>query len=559
MSLNKKRWSFYLHFVVLFVLPAWASLPLSSSQILKESTLTFLKNGDSSQLSFYQKGEESYLAIEQVAQLASAQLRWQSVTQQACLSNTEGLLCFNWDLHTIQKNGRTIKNNVPLQFEKNQLLVPLVFMTSKDFQSFSDSDFHWNPKEKELVQSGSILLQQPHVERFSDRYEIRIQTPEKGAQSLIEQSPSRIWLRFVRAHSAGSQVFEGDDVVREVKIVQRRHSADVIIAFGDRAKDNDVYYDDEKKELVITVQVNSSNALLASNISHPKKRIVKSSGKTSIPVKKPPASLSQTPLPLPKIEKVSPKKITSSDRKGLLTIVVDAGHGGMDAGAIGPRGTLEKDINLEVARALAKQLKKEKNIQVIMTRESDEFVTLNSRADIANAANADLFVSIHCNSSLSSKSMGFETYFLSPDATDKAAEAVARVENSVVALETKKGTASAKLESLLASMAVHDQINESSRFASMLVRSVKQVSGQDKAAVKEADFFVLRGAQMPAVLVELEYLSHPVSEVKLRSSRFQAHLVRGLVDGILAFDKQVRREKESMAVQVNPPANKTER
>jgi N-acetylmuramoyl-L-alanine amidase len=231
----------------------------------------------------------------------------------------------------------------------------------------------------------------------------------------------------------------------------------------------------------------------------------------------------------------------------------------MDAGAIGPRGTLEKNINLDVAKALAKQLKKEKNVQVIMTRENDDFVPLNERTDIANAAGADLFVSIHCNSSLSAKNLGFETYFLAPEATDKAAEAVARLENSVVALEAKKGAASSKLESLLASMAVHDQINESSHFASMIVRSVKQVSGQDKASVKEADFFVLRGAQMPAVLVELEYLSHPVSEVKLRSSRFRNHMISGLVDGILSFDKQLRREKENMAVQINPPTNKTNR
>lgn len=560
MNSFRRHWAVLLS--ILFLnLPLFASLPTSSTAPFKEESLRLIKNGNDSQLPFYDVGAAFYLGIEQLARLAEAQLRWQAVTEQACLSNSQGLLCFNWADSRVENNGRVTQNQIALRFENNQLFVPMSYVTTKEFQSFADSDFTWNAKTKTIQQTASIRLGQPEVERKEGTYQMRIDTPEKGAQYMIEKSDKKIWIRFVRAHSEGSQVFNGDDVIREVKIIQRRRSADLIVSLGDRAGDSDVYFDDDKKSLFIDVEAVSSDALIQKSVVR-KKAPIKIAKKQAVPVRKAPVVVGapvSVPLPTIASETKPVKRAAKEDRKGMLTIVVDAGHGGMDAGAIGPRGTLEKDINLEVAKLLAKQLKKEKNVQVIMTRDSDEFISLNGRTDIANAAKADLFVSIHCNSSLSSKNLGFETYFLSPDATDKAAEAVARVENSVVALEAKKGAGSSKLESLLASMAVHDQINESSRFASIMVRSVKQITGQDKAAVKEADFFVLRGAQMPAVLVELEYLSHPVSESKLRSSRYRGHLVKGLVDGILTFDRQLRRERDSKAVQITPVTNKTNR
>jgi N-acetylmuramoyl-L-alanine amidase len=156
-----------------------------------------------------------------------------------------------------------------------------------------------------------------------------------------------------------------------------------------------------------------------------------------------------------------------------------------------------------------------------------------------------MFVSVHCNSSLSAQSQGFEVYILSPDATDQAAEAVARIENSVVALETKKGESSSKLSSLLASMAVYTFINESSKAAALICRGVKKRTTADKTAVKEANFHVLRGAQMPGVLVELGYLSHPISEIKLRSSRYTDSLASGVADGIMEYRQSLNGRKRA--------------
>lgn len=530
---------FYLLFMGMCFTRVNAALPSASPVEIKKHTLKYMKNGADSKVPYFSINKKPYFSVELLARLSQAQLRWQAVTQQVCLSNINGLLCLNWDLSRAERDGRITKRKLPLHFENNRLYVPISYVTSKEFQTFSNSDFKWIPAKNKFIQTAAVQLGNPRVERLSDRYQIRVETPEKGSQYLIEQNQKRIWIRFVRANTNGTQIFEGDDVVREIKIVQRRRSADMIISLGERAGDNDVYFDDRKKNLFIDVFTTAQIANSSLGKNKRKKKYSKTSKRSGVPVRK-----------------ARSRNKAKSVRKGMRTIVIDAGHGGVDAGAIGPRGTLEKNINLTVARALEKLLKREKNVRVVMTRGSDVFIPLSERTNIANAAQADIFISIHCNSSLSSKSLGFETYFLSPDATDKAAEAVARMENSVVSLEAKKGAHSSKLEELLASMAVNDHMNESSRFAGHICQSIKNTTNLSKVAVKEADFFVLRGAQMPAVLVELEYLSHPISEAKLRSSRFRGHLVKGLLKGILAFDKQLRREQQSQAIQINRSVSK---
>jgi len=200
-----------------------------------------------------------------------------------------------------------------------------------------------------------------------------------------------------------------------------------------------------------------------------------------------------------------------------------------------------------MAKALAQRLKKQKNIRVLLTRNSDEFITLGERTRLANEARAHLFVSLHCNSSLSAKSNGFEVYLLAADASDEAAAAVARLENSVVALETEENKLSDKVSTLLASLAINKFINESSECAAYLCRGVKKRSTIKKTSVKEANFHVLRGAQMPAVLIEMGYLSNPISELKLRSSRYRSLVTKGIVEGIMIFDKRQRKKEEKFA------------
>jgi N-acetylmuramoyl-L-alanine amidase len=526
----------------------WAEPAVDKSKI-EPAHIQLLLNGAATTLSSVEWHSEEFLAIEQLARLSESQLGWQSITKQACLSNVQGIYCFNWENSFITLNGDFLTKKYPLLFDNNQLFVPIKFIVSKDFQAFSKTKIEWNKELKQLTQTPIITLPTPQVEKLSDRYRLQIPLSEIGDHQLLEKTNQKIWIRFVDARSEGSQVLEGDGVIREIDLIQKRKSVDMIFSMGSEALNNDVYYDSENQNLVVDVftrELNSSEE--QDRRISPAVHSTKNEKIISRPVqfsKKSPPIIKPMPVVTPVIKK-SPTIVTAPAQKNQRTIVIDAGHGGMDAGAMGARRTMEKDINLEVAKALAKQLSKEKNVRVLLTRDSDVFIPLEQRTEFANSANADLFVSIHCNSSISTKNTGFEVYFLSPEATDKAAEAVARFENSVVSLEGSKGNLSNKLTQLLASMAVSSHINQSSKFAALIVRGMKNKTNVEKTAIKEADFFVLRGAQMPAILIELEYLSNPVAEVKLRSSRFRNQMIKGLVDGILAYDKELRLEKEAM-------------
>jgi len=520
-----------------------------------DETVTWVENGEPvAPLPLMALNGQANFTIDQLARLSGAQIHWQPVTKQACLSNSQGLICFNWERSEVNKNGETLKQAYEIHLQDNHLLIPFAFVLSKEFSSFSQNEVHWDPHQKQLSFQPLINLRIPPVEKLADRYRLSIETPGSLPHYLIERSDQRIWIRFVRAVTSGSEFLEGDSVIREVRVMQRRRSADLVLKLGSDAISNDVYFDDGKKKIVIDVLYSDQIAKEGPALSASESRRDSGPVLTEYKSKSIPVLRAAPPDP-------SEMKITArpSNQKGIQTVVIDAGHGGMDSGAIGTRGTLEKDLNLEFAKALARQLEKDRRIHVIMTRDKDEFIPLSQRTEIANSARADLFIAIHCNSSLSSKGSGFEAYYLSLDSTDRAAESVARLENSVVALESQKGARSARLNELLASMAVQNFMNESSKFATLVCRNLKSRANIDKTAVKEADFYVLRGAQMPSVLIELEYLSNPVSELRLRSSRYRSQLVKGIVEGVLAYDRQVMKERESVLTEAQRTMTQTQR
>ena len=553
-----------------------------------ETPAQWIHAGELRDLTIHKIDKEDYLKVERLAQLSDAQVRWQPAAGQVCLNNPNGELCFDWDSKAVSLDDHRLRDTVPMRFESNDLFVPLRFVTTPAFESFSATHLSWNPEHRQLVQDPEVNLRIPQVERANGIYRLAFDVNPSSEPQLIEKSDKRIWLRFSRAVSNGSQVLEGDTVIHEVRVNQKRHSVDLMLTLGDDAADSDVYFEDGRRRLVIEVTPTAKAVALApapadandepklagapvepAPAPHPVPAAPAKPKKTrhlSIPDHASPLPLiaaapKPAPLTAPGASKTKILKVAAAPAhmSGVRTYVIDAGHGGVDCGAIGVRGTMEKDINLAVARELARQLKKEKNVRVIMTRDDDQFVPLSQRTAIANAANADLFVSIHCNSALSSKGNGFESYYLAADATDKAAAAVARVENSVVSLEVQKGAEHSKLGQLLASMAVYNFMNESSRFADFICKKVHDRANVDRTSVKEANFFVLRGAQMPSVLLELEYLSNPVSEIRLRSSRYQSQLVKGILDGLLAYDRQYHQEQTAYARQPGRDSGRTER
>jgi N-acetylmuramoyl-L-alanine amidase len=226
------------------------------------------------------------------------------------------------------------------------------------------------------------------------------------------------------------------------------------------------------------------------------------------------------------------KKEIAKDAK---IIVLDAGHGGQDPGAIGPHGIKEKDVNLAIVLYLEKIFKKDKNYKVILTRDDDTFIPLVERANVANKNKADLFISVHCNANLKRSASGFEIYFLSENASDSAAISTETLENSVIALEDKSDEKKTVLQNMLWSMVVNEYINESSELSSFIVC---EASGRLKIpnnGIKQANFYVLRGTQMPSVLVECAYLSNYTEEAKLQTGSFQKSVADAIYEGVKKY------------------------
>src|SRR6201998_1997746 len=193
-------------------------------------------------------------------------------------------------------------------------------------------------------------------------------------------------------------------------------------------------------------------------------------------------------------------------------IVIDPGHGGHDTGTIGPEGLQEKDLVLEVGRRLGKLLQTRLGAEGVYTRKNDTFVPLETRTAIANKERADLFISIHANSSRDSDARGVETYYLnftsSADALDVAARENAVSEKSIH-----------ELQDLVKKIALKEKIEESREFASDVQQSLWSTAGRGtrNRGVKKAPFIVLIGANMPSILAEISFLSNPRDEHKLET------------------------------------------
>jgi N-acetylmuramoyl-L-alanine amidase len=214
-------------------------------------------------------------------------------------------------------------------------------------------------------------------------------------------------------------------------------------------------------------------------------------------------------------------------------VVIDAGHGGHDVGTTGATGLLEKDLVLDVAMRLGKLIEQRMGSEVIYTRQDDTFVPLEERTAIANRSHADLFLSIHANSSPIKAVAGVETFYLnftsSGDALDVAARENASSNKSVF-----------ELRDIIQSISLHDKIEESKEFATNIQRTmqanaVRYVATAKDRGIKKAPFVVLIGAQMPSVLSEIGFLSNPREEALLKRADHRQKIAEALYKGLSRY------------------------
>jgi len=271
------------------------------------------------------------------------------------------------------------------------------------------------------------------------------------------------------------------------------------------------------------------------------------SGESSAPAPAP-TKLAANPTP-PADKIITPAKAPNAGTRSLVRslglklsrVVIDAGHGGHDAGTTGPGGYTEKELVLDVAQRLKELVEAELGAEVVMTRSDDTFVPLESRTEIANQQEADLFISIHANSSRIRAARGVETYFLNFTSSREALETASR-ENAASERSIHE------LQDLVKKIMLRDKVDESRELAQHIQHSMaaRRNAGTDRG-VKQAPFIVLIGANMPSILAEICFISNPQEEKLVKTAENRQAIAQSLFEGVRSYAESLSGTKTAAA------------
>lgn len=343
------------------------------------------------------------------------------------------------------------------------------------------------------------------MEEKANGYIFRIKSKKEIKSVSKNLSGKFLYLRIpestINIERFNSQLESG--IISEVSAIQNGNNADIKLTLRDKIESHEIVREKKTNDILLLLHVSTSvmNKLK---------------------------------------EEIKKKGITTKKENLLDVIVIDAGHGGMDPGAIGYRGTKEKDVNLGIALKLGRLIEKNhSNIKVIYTRKDDSFVELYRRGQIANENNGKLFISIHCNSTdeRPGTRKGSEVYLLRPGKTEDAIR-IAEKENSVIKFEEGYKERYKFLSDenfILTAMASTANVKHSEKFASIISEKFEKLLPLKNNGVKQAGFYVLVGASMPSVLIETGYINNPEDEMFLRSESGQQKIAEAIYSSILEF------------------------
>jgi len=246
----------------------------------------------------------------------------------------------------------------------------------------------------------------------------------------------------------------------------------------------------------------------------------------------PPAPPPAPPAAAPSTPAEAPPPLLAARTARLQTMVVDAGHGGEDNGVRGPKGTLEKQITLDAARRLKRLVESRLGVRVVMTRDDDRAVSLDERNAIANNSKADLFLSLHTNGSPLASVKGTEVYYLR---LDRAGEEARRNVAATELILPVVGGITRPIDIIPWDLAQASHVDASSRFASMLEEELEKRAPAGPRPLQQAPMRVLSGANMPAALVEMVYLTNGEQEQRVKSDDFQGALIEAIYGAVVRF------------------------
>jgi N-acetylmuramoyl-L-alanine amidase len=489
----------------------------------------------SKKLKVYEYRGDLYFSLRELAKIYNAGTAWHPIAGNVSLLMNNKKTEFYIKSTKIVIDGKTRRERLPNHLLGNEVYVPTDFVTSSEFAAFTETDTSWNPDTKILTVESKLNLNPPRFYSDSDFTKIAFEMSEKLPYSVNDKKPGYIEVSFLRARTNSENIEVNDGVVKKIVVKTKGRKAVATIYLTEGAGKMSEDFINDTTTLELTVRRTPLAQMLTASTTDYKIRL--STQVISCPLILSGLEDSQkTSTDTLQVIFSTPGAANQVLRKKIL-LVLDAGHGGDDPGAIGTNNTKEKDINLSIIKELKKLFETDpaKEFDVVLTRSDNTFIPLAERSRIANDSKADLFVSVHCNASMDKKTKGFEIYFLSENASDEEATATAILENSVVRLEKNQSKAQQKRDELLVSLAKNEFINESSELCCFISQDVTKRTKIENRGVKQAGFFVLRGAGMPAVLCECAYLSNIEEEAQLRNPRYQHQVADAIFNGVKKF------------------------
>jgi len=439
-----------------------------------------------------------FLRANDVARLFRATQFWNASSRKIVLGIGRARFVVTVDTRVVVVDGEPFMMRTPARYEDGFVLVPMEFMLEIAAQH-TPRDFTWDEGARRLsVKGAGFNLTGIRFDTSPARTTATLTLTEPLVYHVDNSTTGLVRLKVygARADLRALATRDAHGLVRAVRTEQTERDAYVTFDVSRDVKQLRVDRADNPPQIVVTLEKGGAAS---------------DSGMVVL-------------------DEGAPVRRSFVIRK----VCVDAGHGGRDTGTQNGDGVSEKDITLAIAKVVAERIRDELGLEVVMTREDDRLVGLRERTEIANRARADLFISIHCNTWFNDQTSGFESYFLSP-ARSESERTLARFENQ--AGGTKSDAPDDDVQFILWDLVQNAYISESSSLAEAIQREMTSRLGLKSRGVKQANFVVLQGAKMPAVLIETAFLSNPDEAQKLADPDFQ----RGVADGIVA---SIRRMQE---------------
>ena len=542
-------------FIVFFTL-----LSSMAFAVEKESIIPVVDGESKDAIWLYKFSAGDYFLAQDIANVYRAVPSWKIASGKVSLSMNNQRMDISIKSSRVMLNGKAFGIRQATKYVSGKLYVPVSLLSAKKFSDFSGTKSELNKENGILTVEKIVNIYAP---RFYSKSEETVLTFAilENLNYAVEKSKNQLELQFLRGRVFEETIGIGDGVVEEVLLKNTGRMARIVLRFEEGAGNAEVRVlskplrvvvsiartnkagplpDSFKGSCVIEGSTQTINTEFVASTSVVQEEILSTNTvnqdiQTIKSIKKEHKYSVKKKIKIPlEEEKFSslngavvsePVAIVGNKEPSFIgtkkIIVLDAGHGGHDAGAVGKNGTNEKDINLKIVKELKALFEEDGGFDVYLTREDDTFIPLSDRASFANHKKADLFVSVHCNASLDRNMTGFEIYFLSETASSPEAAATEILENSVIKLEKRYSQGKGSLENILASMVINEFINEASELCCFVAGEVVKRTNQKNHGVMQAGFYVLRGTQMPAVLVETAFISNPGEEAKLNSENFR--------------------------------------